>query len=217
MLYYLRDSGKNRDRKVRLFAVACCRRVWHLLKDERSREAVEVSERYADGQASAEDLERADLDAMSALDEICTARNYDIRELLRKAPLSFPRGAPAGIRWACSAAWTASEKAERAAWTAEGIANTNELAANSDLLRCIFSNPFHPQPRLDPSISSWNDGTVSKLAQAIYSDSAFDRLPVLADALEDAGCANESILFHLRHPGPHTRGCWAVDLILGKQ
>jgi hypothetical protein len=92
-----------------------------------------------------------------------------------------------------------------------------ELAANCDLLRCIFGNPFHPQPVLDSSILAWNGGTVPKLAQAVYEERAFDRLPVLADALEDAGCADAELLGHLRGPGPHVRGCWAVDLLLGKE
>jgi hypothetical protein len=63
---------------------------------------------------------------------------------------------------------------------------------------------------------AWNDDTVPKLAQAIYEERAFDRLPVLADALEDAGCTNEDLLVHLRGPGPHLRDCWALDLLLGK-
>jgi hypothetical protein len=216
MLYCLRDCGMSSDRKLRLFAVACCRRVWHLLEDERSRKAVEVGERHADGLASAEELDRADRDAMRALDEISTARGYDVRVVLRKAPFTFPRGAPAAIRWACSAAWTATEEAERAAWTAEGVANGKELAANCDLLRCIFGNPFHPQPTLNPSILGWNNGTMVKLARAIYDERAFDRLPILADALEDAGCDNAAILAHCRQPGEHVRGCWVVDLLLGK-
>jgi hypothetical protein len=61
-----------------------------------------------------------------------------------------------------------------------------------------------------------NDGTVVKIAQAIYDDRAFDRLPVLADALEDASCNEAAILSHLRGPGPHVRGCWVVDLLLGR-
>jgi hypothetical protein len=63
---------------------------------------------------------------------------------------------------------------------------------------------------------SWNDGIVPKLAQAIYDDRVFDRLPILADALEEAGCTNADILNHCRRPGEHVRGCWVVDLLLGK-
>jgi hypothetical protein len=55
------------------------------------------------------------------------------------------------------------------------------------------------------------------MAEVIYADSAFDRLPVLADALEEAGCTISDILDHCRGPGPHVRGCWVVDLLLGKE
>jgi hypothetical protein len=79
-------------------------------------------------------------------------------------------------------------------------------------VRDIFGNPFRPIT-LDPS---WLTATVTSLAQAIYEERAFDRLPVLADALEDAGCANAEILSHCRQPGEHVRGCWVVDLILSK-
>ncbi len=62
----------------------------------------------------------------------------------------------------------------------------------------------------------WNDATIPKVAQAIYDDRAFDRLPILADALEDAGCDNADLLTHCRSGGEHVRGCWVVDLLLGK-
>jgi hypothetical protein len=70
---------------------------------------------------------------------------------------------------------------------------------------------------LHPSWLRWDDGTIPKLAQAIYDERAFDHLPVLADALEEAGCANADILAHCRGPGEHVRGCWVVDLLLGKE
>ena len=63
---------------------------------------------------------------------------------------------------------------------------------------------------------AWNGGTVPRIAQAIYAERAFDRLPVLADALEDAGCANADVLAHCRSGGEHVRGCWVIDLLLGK-
>ena len=70
---------------------------------------------------------------------------------------------------------------------------------------------------MDPAWLAWNGGTVRKLAEAIYDERAFDRLPVLADALEEAGCADEGVLRHCRGGGPHVRGCWVIDLILGKE
>jgi hypothetical protein len=90
-------------------------------------------------------------------------------------------------------------------------------AVLTDLLRELFGNPFRPRPRPDPAWLAWNGGTVYKLAEAVYEGRAFDRFPVLADALEDAGCANADMLGHLRGPGPHVHGCWAVDLLLGKE
>ena len=84
------------------------------------------------------------------------------------------------------------------------------------MMREVFGNPFRPAPAIDPSWLAWNGGTVRKLAQAIYDDRAFDRLPVLADALEDAGCNDAELLSLCRGPGPHARGCWALDLLLGK-
>jgi hypothetical protein len=90
-----------------------------------------------------------------------------------------------------------------------------EQATQSSLLRCIFGNPFRPGS-LNPIWLAWNDGTIPRLAQGIYEERAFDRLPILADALEEAGCASADLLGHLRGPGPHVRGCWALDLILGK-
>jgi hypothetical protein len=84
------------------------------------------------------------------------------------------------------------------------------------LLRDLFGNPFRPAPSLAPAVLSWNGGTVPRLASAIYEERAFDRLPVLADALEDAGCADADVLTHCRSSGEHTRRCWVVDLVLGK-
>src|SRR5262249_31770929 len=83
------------------------------------------------------------------------------------------------------------------------------------LLRCIFGNPFRPAA-VPAAWLAWRDGTIPRLAQAGYHDRAFDHLPILADALEAAGCADTDILNHCRGPGPHVRGCWVVDLLLGK-
>jgi hypothetical protein len=101
-------------------------------------------------------------------------------------------------------------------WPGPRDARAAERKAQTGLLRCIFVNPFRPAPAIAPAWLAWNGGTVRKLAEAIYEDQAFDRLPVLADALEDAGCSDADLLGHLRGPGPHARGCWAVDLLLGK-
>jgi hypothetical protein len=83
-------------------------------------------------------------------------------------------------------------------------------------LRDIFGNPFR-SISVNSRWVDWNDGIVVKLAQRIYDDRAFDRLPILADALEEAGCTNQDILGHCRIQGEHVRGCWLVDLLLDKE
>ncbi|MGH7169008.1 MAG: hypothetical protein ACRELG_01855 [Gemmataceae bacterium] len=79
----------------------------------------------------------------------------------------------------------------------------------------MFGNLFR-QIIIEPSWLAWNDGTVPKLARNVYERRAFDRLPILADALEEAGCTDADILNHCRQPGEHVRGCWVVDLLLNK-
>jgi hypothetical protein len=205
------------ERKARLLAVACCYRIWHLLSDTRSRQAVEVVERYADGLASDEQLVIASEIAGDAFASV---------------PWE-PGGMPGAVKLAASAVWGATSSAaepnilgvnpitDLATITAVQAGDAaddpeQERAAQARLLRDIFGNPFVP-PTLDPGWLSWNDGTVRKIAQAIYDDRAFDRLPILADALEDAGCDDADLLAHCRGDGPHVRGCWVVDLLLGKE
>ncbi len=88
-----------------------------------------------------------------------------------------------------------------------------EYRTQAALVRCIFGNPFRPVTR----VSSWLTSSVCALARGIYDDRAFDDLPILADALEDAGCAATELLAHCRSAGPHARGCWVMDLLLGKE
>jgi hypothetical protein len=91
-----------------------------------------------------------------------------------------------------------------------------ERAAQAAILLEIFGNPFRPVP-VDPRWRAWERGTIPRLARVLYDERRFADLPVLADALEDAGCADADILSHCRAGGPHVRGCWAVDLLLGKR
>jgi hypothetical protein len=187
MLNLLR--GKASDRKLRLFASGCCRHVWDHLNDD-IRDAVEVTERLADGLAELSELGPI----QSWWGEVPAWRNLFIM-------------------------WTPWELGEALAWETSGlgVSKRKERRFQATLLRCIFGNPFEPSPIIDSSWLSWNDGTAARLAQAIYEDRAFDRLPILADALEEAGCDNPDILTHCRGQGEHVRGCWAVDLLLGKE
>jgi hypothetical protein len=95
--------------------------------------------------------------------------------------------------------------------------------AGRGLVREIVGNPFC-LPLISPSILAWNDGTIIRLAQTLYENRILPagtldntRLLILADALEEAGCMDEQILTHLRSGGEHYRGCWVIDLLLGKQ
>jgi hypothetical protein len=228
MLEFIR--GRCSDRKLRLFAVACCRRLRAFMPDERIRSAVEIAERYADGTVGEEAREdaknEADETALELLDDV------DERRILKSyAFWSAARAAHAAV---CTAADPNGPLAERAAEVAAAgvecyvrdelhdaenapAALQAEKETQAGLVRDIFGTlHFHTVP-IDPLWLAWNEGTVVKLAQTIYDDRAFDRMPVLADALEDAGCDNADILGHLRGPGPHVRGCWVVDLLLGKE
>jgi hypothetical protein len=194
MLQFLR--GKASDRKLRLFAVACCRRIWKGLGHERSRDAVEVAERFADGKAGPAELLTAHDFAYAAVDECVNS------------PLVSEDHALAACGSASEEAMTAAWDAVSYAWDGS-VEQTTEFHAG--LLREILGNPFHPVT-FD---SSWL--TPTGLADRIYQERIFDRMPVLADALEDAGCTNQDILAHCRQPGEHCRGCRVVDLLLGME
>ncbi|MBY0231004.1 MAG: hypothetical protein K2W96_17090 [Gemmataceae bacterium] len=197
MLPLVLDGGTSR--KSRLFACACVRRIWHLLDDPRSREAVEAAERFADG-GELQDLDRAGAEAATA----CTS----------------------GRHWpAYAARWLCAEQEERL--ILDNLNHACDEAAwpkprpdHAHLLREVFGNPFR-HAALDPALVA---PVARSLAQAAYEERELpsgrldpDRLAVLSDALEEAGCADGALLAHLRGPGPHVRGCWALDLVLGKE
>src|SRR5262249_19732568 len=100
-----------------------------------------------------------------------------------------------------------------APWVLFGVRWDVEHPPVAALVRDLIGNPFRPPNALNPA---WRTPDVLGLARSAYYERAFDRLPILGDALEDAGCTDAVILDHCRGPGPHVRGCWVVDLILGK-
>ena len=192
-------GGRASERKLRLFAAACCRRIWHLFPDERCQASIETAERYADGCATENEL-----DVSQRATPHSTQFDPTVTFIKKCA---FYAASWAVNQFAMNAAMCAAESATAAVPTP-----TNEAAAQAVTLRDIVGNPFRPVA-LDPA---WRTEAVVGLAAGIYADRAFDRLPVLADALEDAGCADADMLSHCRGPGPHVRGCWVVDLLLGK-
>jgi hypothetical protein len=112
-----------------------------------------------------------------------------------------------------------SRAAHRAGGTekAADAARREAEEAMEMLIRCLI-NEVHGNPFRPVAFSPWwRTETVLSLARQMYDDRDFIATPILADALEDAGCANADLLNHLRAPGPHIRGCWAVDLVLAKE
>lgn len=201
MVNFLRDRGS--ERKLRLFACACCRLVWDLLTDGRSRHAVETAERFADSTAGFVDLLAARPPAGQA---IWTLTNAAARNAARAAADTARCGGFSG-----GTAWDAAMHASNV------LTRDPDLQrAHVALLHCIFGNPFRPSPVPAPSVFEWEHGGIRRIAQASYDERRFEDLPILADALEDAGCDNAEILSHCRGSGPHARSCWVIDLILGK-
>jgi len=204
MLLYLR--GKASNRKLRLFAVGCCRRIAPLFTDERSRAVLKVAEQYADGLVGDKHLYRA------------ADHNYDF---IRGEPVHTPARVAAATAnsvagpsaWA--AAWNVVSEARRALLLAGAKKNGAEARAQAELLRHVLGNPMRPAV-LSPSWLVWNGGTVLKMAHTIYNEHTFDTMPSLGDALAKAGCTDTAILDHCREPGDHLRGCWVLDLLLCK-
>jgi hypothetical protein len=196
MLEFVRSKAS--ERKLRLFACACCRRIWRLLRCKALRMAVEVSEQRADGLVLAGQLAKV----AHAIKHVWPGNGDFTLESYPQIAALFCAGK--GKRELRSVAFYVAMGSGR-----------GEKKKQIRLLHDIFGNPFHATT-CDPSWLTWEDGTIPKLAQGIYDDRAFDRLPVLADALEDAGCTNADLMTHLRNSGPHVRGCWAVDLLTGR-
>lgn len=183
--------GCGSQRKVLLFDCACGRRIWHRMGHSNWR-LIELGERFVDGKATQEAY-----DALRMADHQVVSLGYSLSQL-GASYHGLAEHAFFGLR----------------------MYGSSEGKQQANLLREIFGNPFRPLTRdscrVTPSILS--------IAQAAYDERALPsgeldnlRLAVLSDALEDAGCADADILSHLRSPGPHVRGCWALDLILTKE
>jgi hypothetical protein len=198
MVEFLR--GRVSKRKLRLFACACARRLWSELTDPRSRRAVEVAERYADGEATPEELYAAYDAAPGGQPVLNVATAVAVPEGIFDAP---------DVARRCRVA--AAAKVRKAA------ARTARAAGRPlcGLVREVFGNPFHPFIPA-PGWLTCNDGSVVKLATVIYDGRRWEELPLLADALEECGCADPAVLGHLRGPGPHALGCHILDALLGR-
>jgi hypothetical protein len=211
MLKFLRDSGKLTERKARLFAVASCRRIWSLIDSGAYQNIVEVAEEFADDPSDWRHLQAVEHHAYQEA------------------------GSPGedSARWSathtcgdCVALWPWYHAEDSTHFHAANACENggDEQYAQTRIVRDLFGNPFLPMPRLDPTLLTANDCIVKRLADAVYENrvlpsGAFDaeRLAVLADALEEAA-AHHVLLGHLRQQGTvHVRGCWAIDLLVGKE
>jgi hypothetical protein len=231
MLEFLREKAS--DRKLRLFACACCRRIWHLLTDERSRQGVEIAEGFAEGAVTVEklsealglawrayhDFERTWIDSPDTASDVAFQATMTAAQAVgwvtqEEDPRLLEGDNLSRIERIFPVATETARYASRAASLETGNSNHPEQKAQAALLRDIFGPPFICPLSIDVT---WQTGTVVALSQAIYDDRAFDRIPVLGDALEEAGCTNQHILDHCRVLGPHVRGCWLIDSLLGKE
>jgi hypothetical protein len=220
MLDFLGD--KISQRKLRLLACAACRYVWPHLVDERSRNAVEVAEHFADGLASVDELKKAyeqacraygDLDPTSGTD-VCRAAAAVhnacwFEDFLDTAKRSLGCAVDVAM-WQAALDVDTGKMAHAPDW--ELLVEKREKGKMARLVREVFGNPFKPVA-IEPS---WQTSSVTALAQSIYDDRAFDRLPELAGCLELGGCDCKILLDHCRDHRLHYRGCWVVDLVLGK-
>lgn len=182
---------RGHQRKLRLLACACCRQVWSELTDAASRQAVEMAERCADGLCTPVELGEARAAALAALTQV--------------------------EAWAWTGADAASRTAEPCAleavdWTLQRLPQV--APRTTGIARDLLGDFFHAIPVPEEWLDS-NGGVVRKMAEAIYHNHDFGSMPILADALEEAGCADPVLLSHCRWPAPHYRGCWVLDTLLG--
>jgi hypothetical protein len=178
-------------RKAFLVTAACFRRHWERLPAV-AQEWARMAESAAEGKASRQDLD----DRFEALEESLNVFGPP-GEFVALLDMAY------GM-W--KSEWPELQVAE---WQRE-TAWHRERIAQASLVRDIFGNPFRPvipQP-------TWRTEAALGLAGAAYAGE-FTTLPHLADALDRAGCDNADLLAHCRGPGPHVRGCWVLDLLLG--
>jgi hypothetical protein len=224
MLEFLR--GEASARKMRLFAVACCRRVWNLLNDKRDQKAVEWSEQFADGRIDKEELSAVQKQVENEWWRSAMRHRWALPDEEQKV-----RHAVEAVKFVASATGRANELFHKMRWAANVSMGAELLDQRTSsqprlqrchLLREIFGNPSR-SVSIAPAVLNWNYATVVRLAEVAYDERLMpagtlnnDRLSVLSDALEESSCTDKGILGHLRGPGPHVRGCWVIDLLLGK-
>jgi hypothetical protein len=208
--------GNISRRKQRLLAVALCRRIAHLFPEPQCKPLIEVAERYAEGKAKRKDF----IEAQKTLRPIADRINVNIYALRREdAPRYALRALlclthPTTRHFADIVADSCAAAAGCFSPTEYSALHNAECKEQKKLVLDIL-----PPIAVPAALVHWvahASGTPKAVARALDEQKAYGRLPILADALEDASCDEEAIISHLRGPGPHVRGCWVVDMILGK-
>jgi hypothetical protein len=222
MLEVLSLELPQSDRKMRLAACACCRRVAHLLADQQFSRLLRLAEESADVASACAERDALRSETRRQWGSVSAGQpGYDPAEAAAESVLRAADKAVAIPGW-----YESNDDMHYAAWAAEFAAcaiggdrwpqspeEQLERVAQLKLLRDIFGNPFRPVA-FDPR---WRSADAVGLARGVYEERAFERMPLLADALMDAECDSEEVLAHCRSGGPHVRGCWVVDLVLGKE
>jgi hypothetical protein len=218
----LHVQGRISDRQLRLYGCACVRRIWRLLADPYSTHAVEVAERFADGQANDTEREEAYEAARGVAEAIMDFEEYHGGySAALAAQATADEVSVEDLPLFAAGSYGPGWHAAMAAAEADGPgAAAREEAAQAAILRDLF--PFRAVA-VDAAWRSWQGGTIPRLAQAAYDERLLPaglldnaRLAVLADALEEAGCSDSLVLDHLRGGAAHVRGCFAVDALLGR-
>lgn len=201
-------APRSTDRKLRLFLCHCCARVvdaippqWRLFRGhaepfQQLQRALSVVEQFAEGLVGSDALDKARRDADDST---------DVNHIDYGGEVKF--GSVAAAVVAAAAVHPVPRAVLEVGRGAKGETHWRML-----ILRDIFGNPFRPVV----SSPSWRTDTVLSLARQMYESREFSAMPILADALQDAGCDSEEILNHCRSGGVHVRGCWVVDLVLNK-
>jgi hypothetical protein len=209
---------RTSERKLRLFACACCRRVAVRMPGSAALAVVEAAEAHADGRcdfsaveqalALADRMEQARPRVLTVLAQV-NEREHAGFQALRSLVNQDLESVITAVHFAFHAM-----RSSAIVTTDKGLF---EGSAQASLLREIVGNPFCP-PRLDPAWLAWNGGAVEHIARSIQETGSFEDMPILADALADAGCRDEAILGHCRNEATtHVPGCWLVDLLTGRE
>jgi hypothetical protein len=200
LLYRAKQMKILKPRKALLFACGCYRLVWDKIRLASVREVVEKAEERADKKISQEEL--AEYRYLHGNPKLWS---FDPYLQLSVSSLITPKVIPAHVAWLVRAALDPAKHEHADKW--------EDCKPQANLVREILGNPY----RAAKFDKAWRTDTAVSLARTMYESREFSAMPILADALQDAGCDNEDILSHCRGAGPHVRGCWVCDFLLGKK